>query len=188
MVHGSCEPLSEVKNPSDVVQVIGHDSVTLKEQENIQEVAAYSDAMKSATLTRAGEWPVYGNESGLEIMRTLADLRMQVAKLNTRTELQSLRIDEQSLRIDDLARNCTRYLDVRRRTLDVYRRDILKCATTATKRRTRHGNQTVHGGDAVADADLYITRNRRDNDVFEKLYGLEVSKVSEFVNDKKNPH
>lgn len=149
--------------------------MTLKEQENIQEVAAsaISDAMKSATLTRAGEWPVYGNESGLEIMRTLADLRMQVAKLNTRTELQSLRID-------DLARNCTRYLDVRRRTLDVYRRDILKCATTATKRRTRHGNQTVHGGDAVADADLYITRNRRDNDVFEKLYGLEVSKVSEF--------
>lgn len=55
-----------------------------KEQGNIEEVAAsaLSNAMISAALTRAGEWPVYGNESGLELMRTLADLRTQVAELN----------------------------------------------------------------------------------------------------------
>lgn len=66
------------------------------------------------------------------------------------------------------------------RSLDVYRKDILKRAATATKRKIKRGNQTVHRGDAIADAELYITRNRGDTDVFESLYGVEISKISEF--------
>ena len=44
-------------------------------------------------------------------------------------------------------------------------------------RRIRRGNEAAHHGDAVTDADLYLTEERTDEIFLIRLYGLKATDI-----------
>jgi len=62
---------------------------------------------------------------------------------------------------------------MRSRYLSTYKRDYMHRKTKHDERIITVGNQSAHGGNAVADARLYtMPHGRNDREVFKKLYGL----------------
>jgi len=46
------------------------------------------------------------------------------------------------------------------------------------RQKIREGNEAAHEGDAVSDAQLYISGERRDENILVKIYGLTGSQIS----------
>ena len=82
--------------------------------------------------------------------------------------------------VSDLALSLESYKLLRNRFISTFKRDKLGNATWDDLRIISEGNSWAHGGDAVADAQLYKGATRR-SDVcdFELLYGLPPSVVAD---------
>lgn len=66
-------------------------------------------------------------------------------------------LDDLTHDVNNLKRNNSQYLCVRKRTLDFYRRDSLGVKTRRKRQRIQVAKELVHGWDAVADVELYLS-------------------------------
>ncbi|KAG0134401.1 hypothetical protein HOY82DRAFT_636487 [Tuber indicum] len=95
-------------------------------------------------------------------------------------ELSNARLER---RVKSIQISHNAHLRLRNRFVSTFKRDELICATAQDRRIIAEGNACAHGGDAKADARLYIGPNRREDDnVFKELYGLFPETV-ERIND-----
>ena len=72
------------------------------------------------------------------------------------------------------------YLSIRRRFLDVYKRDIKDMEELKGSKAIREGNSIAHEGDALGDAVLFNRDQRTDKSVYRELYGLDHLQVLDF--------
>ncbi|KAE8395753.1 hypothetical protein BDV23DRAFT_178327 [Aspergillus alliaceus] len=101
---------------------------------------------------------VVGNDKGLALSQTASEAS-EILR-----ELRQLREQRENLnRYEKIARE---------RFLLTYKRDKLHNASDNECRMIERANIKVHGGGALADAELYDDYGRRDYDIFKKLYGL----------------
>ena len=90
-------------------------------------------------------------------------------------EIFELKYNSKEERLRTLLDSNKSYPLMRDRYISIYRRDRLHNDTKKDRRIIAEGNTTVHGGDLVSDASLYLatsTRRRNDPSVFKKLYGV----------------
>jgi len=69
------------------------------------------------------------------------------------------------------------YFMIRKRFLDVYRRDILKEAEAQGTQAIKDGNRAAHHGDAVGDASLYEFGLREDEFLLFDIYGFSAREI-----------
>ena len=142
-----------------------------------------------------------GNRGGLCLARTFAEvqaIKNELSRQNKKHEdemaLQKEELSRQNKKHEDkntrlttkvlsLAVSSKDHMQVRNRFISTFKRDKLKTANPSDYEIIWEGNLAAHGGDAILDAALYISLNKRsDIDTFEKLYGLtpvQVSRISE---------
>ena len=73
---------------------------------------------------------------------------------------------------------------IRRRFLDVYKRDVQEMQELKGSKAIREGNSIAHDGDVIGDALLYDKDKRTDTKVFQELYGLDYLKILDFSKQK----
>lgn len=93
----------------------------------------------------------------------LADHKQQLKFLNSR--------------VDTLLQFSQGYMNIRRRFLDVYKRDIKHLPGYELTKAIRSGNSVAHDGDAVRDAFLFENDKRTDRTLYRELYGLDADQV-----------
>ena len=67
------------------------------------------------------------------------------------------------------------YLAIRRRFLDLYKRDVMK--EVKISKAIHDGNLVAHEGDAIGDAVLFNRDQRTDLRIYWELYGLSCDQV-----------
>ena len=72
------------------------------------------------------------------------------------------------------------YLTIRRRFLDVYKRDVKDMEELKGSKAIREGNSIAHEGDALGDAVLFDRDHRTDKRIYRELYGLDHKQVLDF--------
>ena len=72
------------------------------------------------------------------------------------------------------------YLSIRRRFLDVYKREIKDMEELKGLKAIREGNLIAHEGDALGDAVLFDLDYRTDKGIYRELYGLDYKQVLDF--------
>lgn len=151
-----------------------------------------ASALASANYGEAGGRSTYGNQSGRELLEERHDLKERTKRLEDKvTSLQSemggLRseigglqhhVTDLQYHVKDLKLASEGYRKIRNRFINVYRRDILGDVTHQEYQQISDGNNAAHGGDAVADASLYTSGERRDESVLIELYGLSANQIS----------
>lgn len=81
-------------------------------------------------------------------------------------------------KMDIMTRTSEGYLRVRYRFLSTFKRDVLELRLPPQERsKLLSGNISAHGGDALADAQLYQNGDRQDDMVYILLYGLPWQKI-----------
>lgn len=81
-------------------------------------------------------------------------------------------------RVGLLVQSSDGYLTIRRRFLDVYKRDVLGELTGS--KAIQEGNSIAYEGDALGDAVLFDRDHRTDARIYRELYGLDYKQVLEF--------
>ena len=140
---------------------------------------------------------VIGNRNGLDLVAQMcrrltllenqqASQRQDIHTLKTEnkilmrndamraTEIDTLTDKNKSLEYDMsvLKLASEEYDRLRQRFLSTYKRYIYGRVSEKDLQIIEEGNSVADGGDAIADARLYSSGSRRDNKVFQKLYGL----------------
>lgn len=105
----------------------------------------------------------YGNPAGLGILEKLRKLEDKLEKMDERAKTTSL------------SGGCRK---IRHRYIEVYKRDILGIIDREGRKKLDEGSIAAHGGDAIADADLYTSGERNDEDVLIDIYGLNSDQIS----------
>ena len=141
------------------------------------------DAAEHITIGQAGNKVVYANSGGHGILGELEDMKMKmdilIAKTSQIDEYQKKNSSLES-RVKLLTQTSEGYLSVRRRFLDVYKRDIKGMEELKGSKAIREGNQIAHEGDALGDAVLFDRDQRTDMDIYRELYGLYHKQVLDF--------
>ena len=83
-------------------------------------------------------------------------------------------------RVSLLTQSSEGYLSIRRRFLDVYKRDIKAMEELKGSKAIRKGNTIAHEGDALGDAMLFVRDQRTDRSIYRELYGLDFQQVLDF--------
>lgn len=98
---------------------------------------------------------------------------------NMRKKLESHKLELEFLNpcMDTLWQLSERYLDIRRRFFDIYRRDIKHPKEKKSMKAIRDGNAAAHNSDAMADAILFECNKNTDWTTFRELYGLDADQV-----------
>ena len=137
-----------------------------------------ASALASADYGEAGGRSTYGNQSGRELLEDRHDMKERMKRLEDKpTGLQNENADFRH-RIGNLELASEGYRKIRNRFINVYRRDVLGYVTHQEYQQISDGNNAAHGGDAIADASLYTSRERYDEDVLIELYGLSANQIS----------
>jgi hypothetical protein len=141
-----------------------------------------ASALASADYGEAGGRSTYGNQSGRELLEDRHDMKERMKRLEDKltketTSLQN-KITNLEHHVKDLQLASEGYRRIRNRFINVYRRDVLGHATHQEYQQISDGNNAAHGGDAIADASLYTSRERYDEDVLIELYGLSANQIS----------
>lgn len=109
----------------------------------------------------------------LLLQQKVISLESAVASLRKLATLQAKKIASLEGHVSDLSLSLGGYRLLRNRFIGTFKRDKLGDMTPSNRRIIAKGNSWAHGGDAVADAQLYKgTAKRSDPGDFEKLYGL----------------
>ena len=82
-------------------------------------------------------------------------------------------------RVNCLTQSSEGYLSIRRRFLDVYKRDIMMEKPISSKA-IQAGNISAHEGDALGDAALFQRDERTDRATYRELYGLDYPQVLDY--------
>ncbi|KAI9785763.1 MAG: hypothetical protein M1839_008780 [Geoglossum umbratile] len=122
-------------------------------QEVAQAVVASS--LESASLEQVGGSDVYGNSSGIGLLKELAELRKMTAN-----------------HIQELREASHGYQQIRRRFLAHFQRGLRK---PEFQTMIEEGNNAAHGGDAVTDAK--ICKELGEYDLMVEIYGLTIKEV-----------
>ena len=122
-----------------------------------------------------------GNRRGLNLAALSTQVRAlqdEVATQKKEITSHKIKIDSLEDRVSGLTTSLVAYKLLRNRFISTFKRDKLAGATEADRRIIAEGNGWAHGGDAIADAELYQgLAGRRDYNAFKKLYGMHPSIV-----------
>ena len=137
---------------------------------------------------------VYGNPNGYGLLEDMEEMKRNVAILLAKDSKKAEEIGvltegmgehnkeivalKQKVKL--LTQSSEGYLCIRRRFLDVYRRDVKQIKQYSGSRAIREGNVIAHEGDAVGDAILFDRDQRTDRTIYRELYGLDPAQVLEF--------
>ena len=149
--------------------------------------------MPRLTIGQFGDKIVYGNEGGHSILARLETVEDEVTALkakDTKRAAETSQLQKEMLglkqemlstkkEVKRLAQNCEGYLAIRRRFLDVYKRDVRGLETHRGVRAIKEGSAAAHQGDAIGDATFFERDKRTDRIVFRDLYGLDPVQVLE---------
>jgi len=144
-----------------------------------------ASALENANYGDVGGRLTYGNESGRQLLQERHNVTEMIKRLEAKvdghqhqiTGLQNQNAVLQQ-KITDLMLASEGYRKIRNRFINVYCRDVLGRVTRQEYQQINDGNNAAHGGDAVTDASLYTSGERRDYDVLMELYGLSASQIS----------
>ncbi|KAL9640853.1 MAG: hypothetical protein Q9164_000011 [Protoblastenia rupestris] len=107
--------------------------------------------------------------------------------LMARDEKRASQIDEHQKRISSLesrvghlTQSSEGYLSIRRRFLDIYKRDIKVIEKLKSLKAIREGNLIAYEGDALGDAVLFDRDQRTDRSIYRELYGLDHQQVLDY--------
>lgn len=136
---------------------------------------------------------LYANAGAFRVFEDLNDMKRDIIILKARDSTKTSHIEE--LRQNDwelrqkvrclesrvrcLVQSSEGYLAIRRRFLDVYKRDI-KMQTPMNSKAIHQGNISAYEGDALGDAALFERDKRTDLITYRELYGLEYHQVLDF--------
>ena len=107
--------------------------------------------------------------------------RLEAKVANNETEIANNKTQVANLqsRVKTLTQSSEGYCKIRNRFLDVYHRDVLCDIDSQGFKNISEGNIVAHEGDAVADAELFTSGKRSDDEVLIDLYGLSSSRISD---------
>ena len=108
----------------------------------------------------------------------IVDYRAQIVSLQVENADNQAEIADLQYRVKSLTKDAKGYRTIRHRFIDFYCRDVLKNVDQKGHDRIYEGNKAAHRGDAITDATLYTTRERKDENVLRDLYGLTANKIS----------
>lgn len=124
---------------------------------------------------------------GHGILEELKQLRKEIKIVTSKYEGSARQIDEHQKqivslegRVGRLTQSSEGYLLIRRRFLDVYKRDIKTMKELKGSGAIRRGNLIAHQGDALGDAMVYDRDHRTDASLYRELYGLDYNQVLDF--------
>lgn len=133
-----------------------------------------------------GETLTYGNKGGLRILESLRQLERDRQKADAKfkvledlLERHDREIFSQKAQIRILTTTSKGYNQIRRRFLEVYKRDAGLVSEPGYSSAIVQGNMAAHHGDALSDAMIYEQDHRTDERVYQQLYGLDHTKVLE---------
>lgn len=113
---------------------------------------------------------IVGNRRGLDLAAEFTRMRQDITCLNLKFEYLEGQVSGLKLISEEYDR-------LRQRFLSAYARKANKC-TKKDILIIHEGNAVALGGDAIADAKLYLSSSRRDFDIFHELYGLDTPIVA----------
>ncbi|KAG0130092.1 hypothetical protein HOY82DRAFT_540281 [Tuber indicum] len=109
-------------------------------------------------------------------------LEAKNASLTSDVASHASQIDSLQSQVGDLTLSLEAYTILRHRFICTFKRDKFGGYTDDDKIFIGDGNDTAHGGDAIADARLYTgSKPRRDYTAYKKLYGFPPQVVREFI-------
>ncbi|MCJ1223396.1 hypothetical protein MMC12_000036 [Toensbergia leucococca] len=121
------------------------------------------------------------------ILEELEQMKREMSILTAKDEKRASQIDEHQKQISSLesrvrhlVQSSEGYLSIRRRFLDVYKRDMEAMEELKDSRAIREGNIIAHEGDALGDAVLFDRDQRTDRSIYRELYGLDYQQVLDF--------
>jgi TolA-binding protein len=177
----------------------GRARVTWRDEIHDVAAAVLANALESAYCGEAGGRSTYGNQWGRELLEERHDMKERMKRLEDKVTSLQHNVTDLQHNVTDLQRQNTcrqnenadlqrhvkdlklaseGYRKIRNRFINVYRRDVLGHMTHQEHQQIGDGNNAAHGGDAVADASLYTSGERRDEGVLIQLYGLSASQIS----------
>lgn len=135
----------------------------------------------------------YGNQAGRSLLEERHEMKEMMKRLeakmannetqmaNNQTQMANneTQIADLQSRVKALTQSSEGYRKIRNRFLDIYRRDVLGDIGKQGLKNISEGNIAAHEGDAVADAELFTSGKRSDDDVLIDLYGLSSSRISD---------
>jgi hypothetical protein len=95
-------------------------------------------------------------------------------------------MSQNSVYVQDLKKVCQGYLDIRGRFLDVFKRDVLDDRSERMFRGIARGNARAHKGDAVTDAEIFMSGSRTDSELMVTIYGVSASNVLELCKTRSD--
>ncbi|KAG0133731.1 hypothetical protein HOY82DRAFT_555483 [Tuber indicum] len=109
---------------------------------------------------------------------------LEAKNMSLTSDLASHKIQINSLQsqVGDLTLSLEAHALARHQFISTFKRDKFGGMTDADWKFIASGNNTAHGGDAIADARLYTGRQpRRDYTAYKELYGIQPQVVREFT-------
>ena len=132
---------------------------------------AYTDEVKGKG--------VYGNATGITLLKDISTLKDAVIRLDGHVENlnDKLKNQEDKIKAIDASKasyklGAVAFEHIRQRFFETYRRDVLCLPVNSNE--IYLGNNVAHGGDLVSDVRMFQDRVRGDIDVFMSLYGIPV--------------
>jgi len=119
----------------------------------------------------------YGNLAGRTLLEERHDMKEMMKRLENKLEKTDAAVADLQYRVKVLTQTSEGYRKIRRRFLEVYRRDILNEVDRQGFKIISEGNEAAHDGDVVTDASLYTPGEQHDEKVLVDLYGLTASQI-----------
>ena len=168
------------------VDIIGYEQVALKPETDVRVAAqnTFATATESGTYSQVGDRLVFGNLPGHRLLEEREENRSQQAAqklINARQDQKiaglGQRVADLDAQVNVLKGTSEGYFMIRKRFLDVYRRDILKEAEAQGTQAIKDGNRATHHGDAVGDASLYEFGLREDEFLLFDIYSFSAREI-----------
>jgi hypothetical protein len=135
-------------------------------------------ALEIADYGIAGERFIYGNPTGLGLLEERQEMKERITRIESEIASHKNQITDLRHRVTALTISSEGYQKIRHRFLDIYRRDVIEDVDPKGRKNIREGNEAAHEGDAISDAQLYISEERSDEGVLIGLYGLTSAQIS----------
>ena len=178
----------------DVLAIV-YEDVRVSSQQDIEATVKSNlhDSAEHVSLDSVEDDLVCGNDKGFRVLESQAKLERDVKSSRVKEERQErlnnsyeIRFKEHEIRFKELedrmrglVTTSEGYLILRRRFIDVFKRDVKGFDMTGSTA-IREGNAVAHHGDAIADAIMFDQDNRTDDSIFEELYGLNPRQVLKY--------
>ena len=145
------------------------------------------DEAENVNMGQVGKKGLYATSGGHGVLEDLAQLRMQIdfllakdAKRENKISEHQKHISSLESRVRCLVQSSEGYLQIRKRFLDVYKRDIKAIEGFKPSETILEGNMVTREGDAFGDAVLFDRDQRTDRSIYRELYGLDYQQVLDF--------